>query len=141
VTRTEATPFAYPGLRRFDRTRLRRTLGLPEHGRLGARVRPADPTWRQPSPLVVRAESEWVAKKRDGASVVAMPCVPRPEEEIAMSEGKFDEMKGRAKEAVGDLTDDDELKDEGKVDKATGSIKDKVDRASDEVKDAVNPDH
>jgi uncharacterized protein YjbJ (UPF0337 family) len=32
-----------------------------------------------------------------------------------MSEGKFDEMKGRAKEAVGDLTDDDELKDKGKV--------------------------
>jgi uncharacterized protein YjbJ (UPF0337 family) len=108
-------------------------------GGLGTRVRPADPAWRHPSPLVVRAESEWVAKKRDGASVVAMPCVPRPEEEIAMSEGKFDEMKGRAKEAVGDLTDDDELKDEGKVDKATGSIKDKIDRASDEVKDAVNP--
>jgi uncharacterized protein YjbJ (UPF0337 family) len=57
-----------------------------------------------------------------------------------MSEGKFDEMKGRAKEAVGDLTDDDDLKDEGKVDKTTGSVKDKVDRASDEIKDAVNPD-
>jgi uncharacterized protein YjbJ (UPF0337 family) len=41
-----------------------------------------------------------------------------------MTEGKFDEMKGRAKEAIGDLTDDDHLKDEGKVDKATGSVKD-----------------
>jgi uncharacterized protein YjbJ (UPF0337 family) len=57
-----------------------------------------------------------------------------------MSGGQFDELKGRAKEAVGDLTDDDELKDEGKVDKASGSIKDKVDKASDKVKDAVNPD-
>jgi uncharacterized protein YjbJ (UPF0337 family) len=47
------------------------------------------------------------------------------------------EMKGRAKEAV-DLTDDDERKDERKVDKTTGSIKDRVDRAADELKDAVN---
>jgi uncharacterized protein YjbJ (UPF0337 family) len=57
-----------------------------------------------------------------------------------MSEGKFDEMKGRVKEAAGDLTDDEELKDEGKVDKATGAIKDKIDKAADKVKDAVNPD-
>jgi uncharacterized protein YjbJ (UPF0337 family) len=60
--------------------------------------------------------------------------------EAVMSDGKFDEMKGRAKEAVGDLTDDDDLKDEGKVDKATGSIKDKVGDVADKVKDAVNPD-
>jgi uncharacterized protein YjbJ (UPF0337 family) len=57
-----------------------------------------------------------------------------------MSDGKFDEMKGRAKEAVGDLTDDDDLKNEGKVDKASGSAKDKLDKAADKVKDAVNPD-
>ena len=57
-----------------------------------------------------------------------------------MSEGKFDEMKGRAKEAAGDLTDDDDLKDEGKIDRASGAIKDKVDKATDKVKDAVNPD-
>jgi uncharacterized protein YjbJ (UPF0337 family) len=57
-----------------------------------------------------------------------------------MSEGKFDQMKGRAKEAAGDLTDDDELKDEGKVDKAGGAVKDKIDKATDTVKDVVNPD-
>jgi uncharacterized protein YjbJ (UPF0337 family) len=57
-----------------------------------------------------------------------------------MSEGKFDEMKGRAKEAVGDLTDDDDLKDEGKVDRASGAIKDKLDKGTDKVKEAVNPD-
>jgi uncharacterized protein YjbJ (UPF0337 family) len=57
-----------------------------------------------------------------------------------MSDGKFDEMKGRAKEAVGDLTDDDDLKNEGKVDKASGSAKDKLDTAADKVKDKVNPD-
>jgi uncharacterized protein YjbJ (UPF0337 family) len=57
-----------------------------------------------------------------------------------MSQGKFDEVKGRAKEAVGDLTDDDKLKDEGKVDTASGSIKKKVDKVAEKVKDAVNPD-
>jgi uncharacterized protein YjbJ (UPF0337 family) len=57
-----------------------------------------------------------------------------------MSEGKFDEMKGRAKEAAGDLTDDDDLENEGKVDRASGVIKDKVDKATDKVKDAVNRD-
>jgi uncharacterized protein YjbJ (UPF0337 family) len=57
-----------------------------------------------------------------------------------MGESKFDEMKGRAKEAAGDLTDDDDLKNEGKVDRAAGGIKDKVDKATDKVKDAVNPD-
>jgi uncharacterized protein YjbJ (UPF0337 family) len=57
-----------------------------------------------------------------------------------MGEGKFDEMKGRAKEAAGDLTDDDDLENEGKVDRASGAIKDKVDKATDKVKDAVNRD-
>jgi uncharacterized protein YjbJ (UPF0337 family) len=57
-----------------------------------------------------------------------------------MGEGKFDEMKGRAKEAAGDLTDDDDLKDEGKIDRASGAVKDKVDKATDKVKDAVNRD-
>jgi uncharacterized protein YjbJ (UPF0337 family) len=56
-----------------------------------------------------------------------------------MSNGKTDKMKGRAKEAVGDLTDDDDLKHEGKVDKASGTIKEKVDKAGDKLKDAVNP--
>lgn len=57
-----------------------------------------------------------------------------------MSDGKFDEMKGRAKEAAGDLTDDDDLEREGKVDKVSGSIKEKIGRAADKAKDAINPD-
>jgi uncharacterized protein YjbJ (UPF0337 family) len=57
-----------------------------------------------------------------------------------MGEGKIDKMKGRAKEAAGDLTDDDDLENEGKVDRASGAIKDKVDKATDKVKDAVNRD-
>ena len=52
--------------------------------------------------------------------------------------GKFDEVKGRAKEAAGDLTDDEELKNEGKADQATGKIKQKVDGAKDWVEDKID---
>jgi uncharacterized protein YjbJ (UPF0337 family) len=55
-------------------------------------------------------------------------------------EEKIDEAKGRVKEAAGDLTDDKDLENEGKVDKAVANIKEKVDDAADKVKDAVNPD-
>lgn len=51
-----------------------------------------------------------------------------------------DDIKGRAKEAVGDLTDDDDLKREGKVDRVTDTVKEKVEGASDKVKDALNRD-
>jgi uncharacterized protein YjbJ (UPF0337 family) len=57
-----------------------------------------------------------------------------------MSEGKFDELKGRAKEAAGDLTDDEDLEREGKVDQAAGKVKDKVDEAVDKAKDVVDRD-
>jgi uncharacterized protein YjbJ (UPF0337 family) len=57
-----------------------------------------------------------------------------------MGDGTTDDLKGRAKEAAGDLTDDQSLKNEGKVDRATGSVKDKVGDAGDKVKDAVNKD-
>jgi len=49
----------------------------------------------------------------------------------------IDEAKGRTKQAAGDLTDNEELKREGKVDRASSSIKDKVDDAADKVKDTV----
>jgi uncharacterized protein YjbJ (UPF0337 family) len=57
-----------------------------------------------------------------------------------MSDGKADDLKGRAKEAVGDLTDDDSLKNEGKVDRASGTVKDKVGDAADKAKDALRKD-
>ena len=44
-----------------------------------------------------------------------------------------DEYKGRAKEAMGDLTQDDQMKKEGKADRATGKIKDAVDAAKDKM--------
>jgi uncharacterized protein YjbJ (UPF0337 family) len=51
-----------------------------------------------------------------------------------------DDAKGRVKEAAGDLTGDDDLKREGKVDKATGAVKDGLDKASDKAKDALGKD-
>jgi uncharacterized protein YjbJ (UPF0337 family) len=57
-----------------------------------------------------------------------------------MGDGTADDVKGRVKEAAGDITDDQGLKNEGKVDRATGSAKDAVGDAGDKVKDAVNKD-
>ena len=45
-----------------------------------------------------------------------------------------DEFKGRAKEALGDLTDNDDLKREGKLDQATGKVKGFVDDIADKFK-------
>ncbi len=50
----------------------------------------------------------------------------------------FDETKGRVKEAAGDLTDDKDLKREGKTDQAAGKTKEVLDDAKDKAKDAVD---
>lgn len=50
---------------------------------------------------------------------------------------KMDELKGRAKEAAGSLTDDKDLKREGKADQTAASVKDTVGDAVDSVKDKV----
>ncbi len=50
----------------------------------------------------------------------------------------IDEAKGRAKEAAGDLTDDDELKREGKQDQAGAKVKEFAEDAKDKVEDAVD---
>ncbi|MDP9070491.1 MAG: CsbD family protein [Actinomycetota bacterium] len=52
----------------------------------------------------------------------------------------FDEYKGRAKEAAGDLTDDEDLQREGKVDQAQGTIKEKIENLGDKVKDVLKRD-
>jgi len=51
-----------------------------------------------------------------------------------------DDAKGRVKEAAGDLTGDRDLKNEGKVDKGVGKIRDGVEGAADKVKDALRRD-
>ena len=47
--------------------------------------------------------------------------------------GSTDETKGKIKEAGGDLTGNDDLKHEGKADKAGGKIKDAVDTVKDKL--------
>jgi uncharacterized protein YjbJ (UPF0337 family) len=44
--------------------------------------------------------------------------------------GKTDQVKGRAKEAVGDLTGDKDLQAEGKVDRRAGETKEKLGHAN-----------
>lgn len=51
--------------------------------------------------------------------------------------GTVDKAKGRVKEAVGALTDDPELKREGRIDQGAGSIKDAAEKMVDKVKDAL----
>jgi uncharacterized protein YjbJ (UPF0337 family) len=57
-----------------------------------------------------------------------------------MSDGTTDDLKGRVKKAAGELTDDDSLKNEGRVDKASGAAKDKVGDAADKAKDVIRGD-
>jgi uncharacterized protein YjbJ (UPF0337 family) len=49
-----------------------------------------------------------------------------------------DDLKGRAKEAVGDLTNNADLKREGKTDRAAGKVKEKLDEAKDKLEDVVD---
>jgi len=51
---------------------------------------------------------------------------------------KTDDLKGRAKEAAGDLTDDRHLKREGQIDRAGARIKEILDEARAKVDDAVD---
>lgn len=54
-----------------------------------------------------------------------------------MAGGTIDKAKGRAKEAAGALTGDRKLKSEGKLDQATGKVKNVIDRVSDKAKRAL----
>lgn len=52
--------------------------------------------------------------------------------------GNLDEAKGRAKQAVGDVTDDDDMRREGKVDEKAGQAKDKMGDLKDKAEDAID---
>ncbi len=52
--------------------------------------------------------------------------------------GTGDEMKGRAKEAIGDLTDDQRLRQEGRQDRTAGRLKQKVNDAKNWVEDKID---
>jgi uncharacterized protein YjbJ (UPF0337 family) len=50
----------------------------------------------------------------------------------------LDKAKGRVKQAAGDLTDDDRLKNEGKADELAGKVKGAVDTLRDKAEDAID---
>lgn len=52
--------------------------------------------------------------------------------------GTTDNLKGRAKAAAGEITDDDGLRNEGKLDQAKGTVKDKVTDAKEWIEDKVD---
>jgi uncharacterized protein YjbJ (UPF0337 family) len=55
-----------------------------------------------------------------------------------MAEGRIDKAKGRAKQAAGDLTDNDELRREGKRDEAGGKVKQSAEHAKDKFDEEVD---
>jgi len=55
-------------------------------------------------------------------------------------DANMDEAKGRMKEAVGDMTDDDEMKKEGKTDRMGATIKEKAGDVVEKGKEMINKD-
>ncbi len=80
-------------------------------------------------------------RKRRARGIIAPPPQMGPD-----MGSKADDLKGRAKEAVGDLTDNEDLKREGQADRAGGKVKEviedvgeKAEHLVDEIKAAVHP--
>lgn len=53
------------------------------------------------------------------------------------NDGKQDQVAGKFKKGAGDLTGDDEMKNEGKTQETKGSAKEKLENAKDSVTGAV----
>jgi uncharacterized protein YjbJ (UPF0337 family) len=51
--------------------------------------------------------------------------------------GKIDTIKGRIKEAVGVLADDDNLQKEGQLDQVVGEVREQAERVAEKVKEQV----
>lgn len=52
--------------------------------------------------------------------------------------GKVDKLKGKAKQAIGNATDDQRLHDEGVADEAAGSVEEGFGKARRKVGDAIH---
>ena len=52
-------------------------------------------------------------------------------------EGKGDQLKGKVKQAAGDLTDDEQLHDEGVADEAAGDVQEGFGRGRRKVGEAI----
>jgi uncharacterized protein YjbJ (UPF0337 family) len=56
-----------------------------------------------------------------------------------MTAHEAEDMKGRLKEAVGDITGDKSLKREGKIDQASAATKRAVDKVAAKAKEVITP--
>jgi uncharacterized protein YjbJ (UPF0337 family) len=123
-------------------------------------VEVSDPGWGfEPDPqprddggwglwLVDRVSARWGVRQGERTSVwfeldpVSLRGHPgtggnaRPDQEADMGE-MTDKAKGHAKEAVGDMTDNERLEREGKVDQASGEVKGWAEDAKDKVEEGV----
>jgi len=52
-------------------------------------------------------------------------------------DGQMDKVKGRIKQAVGDLTNSKRLKAEGKADEFRGTVKNKIDKVAETLKEQI----
>ena len=52
-------------------------------------------------------------------------------------DGQMDKVKGRIKQATGDLTNNKRLKAEGKSDEFRGAVKNKIDQVAETLKEQV----
>jgi uncharacterized protein YjbJ (UPF0337 family) len=52
--------------------------------------------------------------------------------------GKTDQMKGQAKEAIGDVTGNKDLKSEGKADRQAGEAKEKAGKVEEKVEEVID---
>jgi uncharacterized protein YjbJ (UPF0337 family) len=83
-----------------------------------------------------RASDAGVTLKSVFATIQARHGVQRRRRSRVMA-GKADQMKGKAKEAVGDLTGNKDLKSEGKADRRAGEVKEKVGHVKDKVEEVI----
>lgn len=51
---------------------------------------------------------------------------------------KFDDVKGKAKEAAGEVSDNKDLQNEGKADQLVSDVKEKISEAGETVKEKAN---
>jgi len=99
--------------------------------------------------LLDRLSARWDVERGDVTRVwFELGCEPRTiggdhrrtetrEKEDPMGE-KMDKAKGRAKEAAGDLTDNERLEREGQLDQMGGAVKGKAEDAKDKVGEGVD---
>ncbi len=118
---------------------------VPEVGILATakRLQPPHPDEAYDALFIVRGPDGQVEPMWPHASGAGDPGktseTKHPTKGTTVTEHKGEELKGRIKEAGGDLTGNKDLEREGKVDESSAKVKDKVGDAADTIKDAVNP--